>query len=215
MPKIHIFFNGEGVVFPDRNDWEKFQELDAVRTFLICAESWRRAGWEPVRFSTVGAGVTFEAQKFLPAGRIAEQFKWYPAPMWQFIAKALDVATDPHGIYHFATMDVINHGFTPPAFFIPPCGCVTYQKEHFSMSFISCTRAWLLKAAAILNQYDAGELKEIPRDYISDESILREYAEFKLTPLQAFACDPMKQHFPLLHYARSTVAREYAAISTS
>lgn len=215
MPKIHIFFNGEGVVFPDRNDWEKFKELDAVRTFLICADSWRRAGWEPVRLSTVGAGVTFKEQPFLSHGRVQEQYAWYPAPMWQFISKAIDVASDPNGIYHFATMDVINQGFTPPAFFMPPCGCVTYQKEHFSMSFISCTRAWLLKAALILADYDNGTLARINRDYISDESILREYAEFKLTPLQAFACDPQKTCFPLLHYARSTLAREYNAIPTS
>lgn len=212
---LHLWFNGEGVVFPQNNDWEKFQELDAVRTFLICADSWKRAGWNVSRMTTDDFGIGFRRTPFRDDGRVSKQYHWYSQNRWQFIAKALSLATEPNGVYWFCSFDVINNGYMVPGFIMPPVGCVTFQREHFSLSFFCATRAWLLNAESILMQYDQGGLPEIPRTYVSDEGILRQYAKFQHRPLQAFALDPEKQLFPLTHYARSTVAYEFKQIPTS
>jgi hypothetical protein len=222
---VHIFFNGSEVNFPPNNDWEKFTGLDAARTFLICADSWRRNGWEVKRFSTApepGRGESyydFPPTPFHPfTGRVKDQYHWYPADYWQFIAKAKAIL-NPEEWGMFVTMDVINLNFQPPHLeFIYSGdlakGCVSFQNEHFSMSSIYCSREWLVEAERILIQYDRGELPEIPKaTYISDERILREYSIHAQFKTQEFACG--NNSAPLIHYARSTLANNYRDIPLS
>jgi len=208
---VHIFFCGDGVEIPRNNDWEKFGNIDALRTYLICADSWHRNGWKINRLSTVGG--TYPITPFLGAGRIKNQFHWYPERYWQFIAKAKSVAQP--GLNWFVTIDVINNYFGADYFVPEPLeGCVSFQREHFSLSFFAATPEWLNAAEKILIDYDRGELPEIKgATYISDERILREYSAFVSKPLQEFASN--KSGLPLTHFARSTLGTLYNQIPLS
>lgn len=211
---VHIFFNGSGVEIPPDNAWEAFGELDALRTFLICAESWRANGWEVKRLSTLEND--FTRQEFISGGRVEKQYSWYGQDYWQFIAKARAVAGP--GINWFATMDVINRGYSPSLaeadFMKFSCGgCLSAQKEHFSLSFIGVTWSWLLHAENILLGYDRGKYSELRANYISDERILREYSMAGNSERQKFACNAGDE--PLIHFARSTLARTYNSIPLS
>jgi len=147
---------------------------------------------------------------------------WYPAQYWQFCAKAKSLL-QPAEWAMFATMDVINNSLEPEIIqerrvsCLPTTiegvswDCISFQLEHFSMSSIYCSRAWLETAENILLKYDRGELPEIRAGYISDERILREYAPWNHFPVQKFACAG-GENAPLVHYARSTLCRKYAEI---
>lgn len=212
MNTIHIFYNGTDTVFGENNDWEKFRNPDSVRLFLACAESWRRNGWEVRRVSTVDRDV------FTPlifAGRIAKEGRWYPAPFWQFIAKAVSLPLTGHNYdgtcdeFVFGTYDVFNYGLSPYQIgcgsSFDEAGCVSYQRDHFSMSLIRCNRRWLARALEILKDYDNGKLPRIPGKYVSDETILRAYAQYSLCPIQAFPVHPTAHECPLIHFGRSSL----------
>lgn len=215
---VFIFYNGEEAIFPKDNAWEKFERTDTVRMFLACAESWRRAGWTPIRLHTQGvAPINWKL-----GGRVEKSWRWYPEPFWQFWAKAKILRET---MLTFTTLDVINYGFSPHVatdgawFEEPPPRlpfCVNYQRDHFSLSTFTCTPGWIAHAIEVLHAYDEERLPAIERDYVSDETILRTYAKHCVThPLQAF---PMPgadwQRNSLLHFARSTLAVAYEAIPT-
>jgi hypothetical protein len=211
-PTVHIFFNGTGVRLPERNEWEKFGEVDALRLFLVCADSWRRHGWDVRRLSTVQGD--YPATHFLEEGRVQTQFHWYAEELWQFVAKAKSVAVDGPNV--FCTMDVINAGVIPAAIRLLDLSlfaCYSFQAEHSSLSCFVCTRDWLDWAENILLRYDRSELGLIPGDYVSDEAILRTYLPSKIVPWQKFACNPGPEK--LIHFSRSSLARLYSATPLS
>lgn len=217
-PVIHIWFNGDGVEIPANNDWEKFVAVDELRTFLICAESWQRAGWDVRRLTTTP--YDYPVTPFQSTGRCAEQMYWYKPEYWQFVAKAKAVASA--GINWFCSYDVLNINFTPeyiPPLDIPVSGSVFYnfQQEHFSLSLWGATKLWIERAEGILVGYDQRQLPEIRASYISDERILREYGihagEIQNFACQKFACNPGDE--PLIHFSRSTLGRMYKAIPLS
>lgn len=208
---VHIFFNGAGVEIPPDNAWDKFKEIDALRTFLICAESWARHGWEVKRLTTYQPD--YLPMPILAVGRISSQ-RWYAPGLWQFIPKALAVAE--RGYNFFATMDVINFGFRPEDFFNlceKSDQAYYFQPEHFSLSAFCATPGWLKTAGNILVAYDRGALPEIRGQYVSDERILREFHAATCFPVQKFACNPGNS--PLIHFARSTLGRIYSDIPLS
>lgn len=217
---LHIWFNGRGLVLPGDNGWEKFEEVDALRVFLLCADSWTAQGWAVKRISTAFDPATynypFPKTVWQIAGRVQFQFPWYPSEMWQFIAKAKSVAVP--GINWFASMDVINRDYSPVLAEADWMrhnidGCMSAQVEHFSMAFIGVTYSWLRQAEEVLIKYDRGELPEIRGSYVSDERILREYLPGGNSKRQKFACNSGDE--PLVHYARSTLARKYREIQLS
>jgi len=222
-PLVHLFFNGDECFFPPGAAWEKFRGLDAARTFLICAESWRRNGWDVARLSTLERD-SFIPTPFLADGECSRSWHWYPEPFWQFIAKAKAIArVEPSAWHWFGTIDVINFGFKEP---FPPqdeatcrriheCGCASYQREHFSMSLICCRLDWLEEAERLLIAYDQRKLASLNREYTSDETILRVYARAVLVPLMTFANNTEKDGFPLCHFSRSAVPFAYGAVAQS
>lgn len=217
---VHIFYNGEGVHFPPRNDWEKFSNENSARVFAICAESWRRNGWEVKRLSTTLPNDPFPRTQFLPDGECQKSFHWYPREYWQFIAKAKKIAVNSHDPYHvFITFDVINFGFTPCVLLeemVEDKGCVSFQSEHFSMSAFACTYTWLFMAEDILGQYDRGMITSLGREYVSDETILRKYSNHSLLPSsQIMASNTESPKFPLLHFARTTLKPCFDNVSLS
>lgn len=229
---VHIWFNGGEVILPKDNGWEKFGDIDALRTFLICAESWQRNGWEVKRLSTLPVGnekfdpisarfnyslTPFHYPEFGPsrgyAGRVNKQFHWYKPEMWQYLAKLKSLCESGKDIMT-ASMDVINFGFTPGD--VPQVyggEMLYFQPEHFSLSSFVTTWPWLNRAEEIVMEYDRGELPEIRADYISDERILREYGTGRSHAVQKFACNPGPA--PLIHFARSTLARIFHEIPLS
>lgn len=212
---IHLFFNGAGVLFPRGNAWEKFKELDAARTFAICAESWRRQGWNVCRLST--ALGDFRRTPFSSSGECSKSFHWYPEVFWQFIAKAKTVAESGR-LTWFGTIDVINYGFRPGLVVErsdPALTCVNLQTEHESLACFAATREWLEEAERILLRYDAGELAALPRDYTSDETILRNYAKFVSLKNMIMACNTEAPRFSLLHFARTTLRPIWEAVPLS
>lgn len=215
MKTVHIFYNGEGLHFPQGNAWEKFKGLDSVRTFEICAESWERYGWEVKRLSTLEND--FNPTPFLPDGECSKSFHWYPTDYWQFIAKAKQVA-EKKGRAVFATIDIINHGFWTQNCPVPwkDAQCLSFQREHFSLGAFCADYYWLLMAEKILLRYDQGKLPVIRGgEYVSDETILREYLPGELWPVMTFANNTERQSYPLCHHSRSSVASVYERIPTS
>lgn len=231
MKTIHLFFNGREAQFPENNDWEKFDGHDAVRLFLTCAESWRRQGWNVKRLTTakvVGtadypdgtSAPTFEydfpAQEF--TGRIATEGKWYPADNWQLCAKCATLEPDENGEIWIGSFDVFNWGFTGQGIdgwsqtVFDNWGCVSFQREHFSMACFVATPEWFVTACELLKFYDMGKMPRIPGKYTSDETILRKYAEYTLYPQQSFPLTTDQHLYPLTHYARSTIRGAYEGI---
>lgn len=221
---VHIWFNGRGVYLPANNDWEKFGEVDALRTFLICANSWTRNGWQVKRLITSPLPIMlnnveyapeyiFTPTPFLPNGRAASAYWWYPSEMWQYIAKCKAVV-EP-GFNLFVSMDVINNGLLPEYLknYDENLGCVSFQKEHFSLSAFMATPNWLIKAENVLLAYDRGELPEIRSNYVSDERILRDYLPGFNAGGQKFACALGYEY--LIHFSRSSLAQQYRAIPLS
>ena len=218
MKTVHIFYNGNEANFPTDNDWEKFTGQDSVRLFLLTCETWRRAGWNVKRLQTVSSfekDETYERQDF--RGRIAREGKWYPWPNWQFIAKARTLQPDDDGEIWFSTYDVPNFGYYPSRGSVfdlwdeERTGCVSFQRGHFSLACFVASPFWLTVASQILANYDAEKLPRIPGKYTSDETILRNYAEYAMTPLQSFPLSDYRS-FPLIHYARSTLKGAYEEI---
>lgn len=214
--KIHIFFNGDECFFPPGCAWEKFKGLDAARTFAICAESWRRNGWDVSRFSTLGND--FPETMWRVNGECSKSFGWYPAPFWQWVAKAKQIAARDTSAFHwFGTMDVLNFGFSPQD--CPHHGerCVSLQREHFSMALLRCNYDWLSDAEETLMRYDRQILKPLARDYTSDETILRNYPPegTRIHPGMTFANNTEKDAFPLLHFSRSAIPFHYGQIPVS
>lgn len=220
MNTVHIWFNGEGVSLPPDNAWDKFQGVDALRTFLICADSWRRHEWKVKRMTTAAVGGTgavhcvYRRTPFLTDGRVSSQYHWYGPDRWQYIAKCRAVAVP--GLNLFISMDVINDGFTPgilDALARTSGYCMSFQAEHFSLSCFACTGEWLVNAEEVLLQYDRGERPEIRGAYVSDERILREYLPGTTYPYQKFASTFGPK--PLIHFARSTLGQIYKNIPLS
>jgi len=207
----NIFFNARGVEIPADNAWDGFRGVEDLRVFAMCAESWRRSGWNVRRLSTVGTDYT--PTPFLPDGRVAAHYHWYGSELWQFIAKAKQVAQD--GAQMFVTFDVMNYGLKPCAarlldFPIGVPTCHSFQAEHFSLSCLVANGDWLELAEDILLAYDRGELPEIRATYVSDERILREYLPGHAVPWQKFACNGGDER--LVHFARSALARTFGAV---
>lgn len=226
MKTIHLFFNGREANFPESNDWEKMGSFDTVRLFLACAESWQRWGWEVKRLTT---GPVFDissdtqAVDYTPlkfSGRIAKEGNWFPADNWQLMAKAATLQPNDQGEIWIASLDVFNWRFIPSResqFKLEhtATGCVSFQKEHFSLSCFCATPEWFAAACVILLDYDSGKLPRIPGKYTSDETILRTYAKHVVRPLQCFAGDANASDFPLVHYARPLIPRVYQTIPTT
>lgn len=215
MSVINIWFNGWGVELPPGNEWEKFKGADSVRLFLACADSWKRNGWQVNRLRTDQGD--FAPTVFEAGGRCEKSFHWYPPSCWQFIAKARAIAErDPGRAHWFACVDVFNTAF-PSQKRTPAKGGWTFQREHFSLALFCASADWLKGAEETLQRYDTGDLPEIHRAHVSDETILREYYAHRSDNLGllAFALDPERELFPLVHYARSTLAREFEKVSNA
>lgn len=225
MKTIHIFYNGHEASFPENNDWEKFTGQDAVRTFLITAESWKRNGWDVKRLATLipksdgtSYSTGFDRQEF--TGRIAREGSWFPAAYWQLVAKCCTLPADDDGEIWIGSYDVVNFGFKPNA--VPAItwndtldtfGAISLQREHFSLSLFCATPHWFTVARKILADYDAERLPRIPGKYTSDETILRKYAQHAGFPWQAF---PLADYAAcsLVHFARSTMREAFGKIVT-
>lgn len=219
---IHIFYSGDELSgIPAANEWEKFEGQDTVRLFLFAAEQWRLNGWEPFRLSTsADEPLQFSPLRFSPGGRIDAHGGWYPWGRWQFLAAIREITKQrPNDWHFFSTLDVFNILFSPDdAFALIPgfSACVSFQRDHFSMSCIACRHAWVESAIDILHRYDIGELPFIGGNYVSDETIIRTYAKYDLAPVQAFPLGDYRESNPrLLHYARSTISRAFEAIPLS
>lgn len=235
MKTVHLFYNGNEAIFPPDNAWEDFAGHDSVRLFLTCAESWRRQDWNVVRLTTTpkysepvqtGPGSTQVLHSFdyVPqvfSGRIATEGKWFPALNWQLIAKCCSLKPDPDGEIWIGSFDVFNWGFRPAHAFDVfhlydhhKSGCVSFQREHFSMALFCATPEWFQRARKILRLYDDRVSPRIPGKYTSDETILRTYGRYALNPAQSFPHSPQAASFPLTHYARSTLKAAYETVPT-
>ncbi|MCI0554491.1 MAG: hypothetical protein L0287_26380 [Anaerolineae bacterium] len=207
---VYIFYNNDEFHAAKDNAWEKFKGVDTARLFLACAESWRRNGWNPVRISTK------EATEFdVFTGQITKSFHWYPQSYWRFIPHIRERFKDAYNPQMFTTIDVFNYGFSPLiAEGLSGSGCISFQREHFSMSTILCNRQWRADALNCLIRYDRGELPALNHEYVSDETILREYGSYEIFPIQSFPISPSAMSSSLLHYARSAVSRAIDNIPT-
>lgn len=210
-----MFFTGREVKFPENNDWEKFVGLGDLRSFLICADSWARNGWEVRRLTTLARGYT--PTPFLACGNIQKNFWWYPAILWRFIGAARAVAQP--GANWFTQGDVFNLEFWGRHYASLPdiqklleaTGAVYFQVETFTLATFVCTPEWLDTAEKTLMRYDNGELPEIKTTYVCEDQIFRQYgpalAHF---PRQKFSC--VSGPSPLIHYARVGLPRAYLEI---
>lgn len=208
MPNtVHIFFNGDDCMFAPRNDWEKFVGVDTLRLFAVCAESWRRAGWTVRRLVTTPT--VRNPIPYLESGEVAKSFSWYPRPFWQWTAAAQAVAeSDQSALHLFGTIDILNYDFRPddcPDSMGRGPLVMNFQADHFSLGLVAANAAWLNHARQTLLAYDRGELPPLRRDYVSDETILREYAGYKIQAytVQRFAGATFPE--PLLHFSRSSL----------
>ncbi len=210
VKNVYIFYNVDEFHAAKDNAWEKFKGIDTARLFLACAESWRRNGWNPVRISTKEAA---ECDVF--TGQITKSFHWYPQSYWRFIPYICDRFNHEAGSQMFTTIDVINYGFSPMMVdALPGADCISFQKEHFSMSTILCNRHWRATALNCLTMYDRGRLPALDRDYVSDETILGVYGAYDTHPVQNFPINESAERSPLIHYARSTVSRAIRDIAS-
>jgi hypothetical protein len=220
---VNIFFNGDECFFPGDAAWEKFLGLDTARLFLVCAESWERNGWDVRRLSTLGGEYTRTPFDY-KNGKCSDSFHWYPAEFWQFIAKAKHVAAkDKTRLHWFATIDIINLGFRGDLAEgfrdskTQDCVKLNLQREHDSLGCFAADFAWLEYAESVLLSYDAGRLAALDREYVSDETILREYARHGRvnTDAMSFACNTEKDTFKLLHFSRSAVRPAFTSYRLS
>lgn len=222
MKTVHIFFNGDEVAgIPDNCPWEQFKDHDAIRSFLQTCESWKSAGWNVRRFSTAYSAPIFTGEDGKGTGEIFKSFSWYPETRWRFVRDFWAHVRGFPGFHWFATMDSFNRCFTPHMAdaaekHFGEKGCVNLQVDHFSMSTVGVTSEWLFKAIRILCDYDSGRLPRLCRDYVSDETILREYSEYLTLPAQYFPISTHGVECPeLIHFARSTLKRAYQSIPSN
>lgn len=113
---IHLFFNGGVAEVPLLN---------------VCADSWRRCNWNPIRIA---------------------------APDNDFLARARSVAVLPRQYYHFASSAVLNNGHFPFAL-SDPTGFICFHREGFSLAYFAATREWLERADYDVNPMGVTELR--------------------------------------------------------
>jgi hypothetical protein len=70
----------------------------------------------------------------------------------------------------------------------------------------------LVQALDTLTLYDEGKLPRLPGKYISDETILRNYADHNAQENCPFPMDPFASEAPLLHFSRSSLKGTYEQI---
>lgn len=190
--KAYIFYNGDDVGLPDeteQSNWGGYLNPDSAKMFAVCAESWRRAGWEIERLK-LGKHYPFWR------GRLAKS----AYPYNHLISFLAGNRQFDEGIM-LVTTDVINYGFYEWS--INKTRYADIPALHFTMSVGWFSSQFLYDAFMLLVKYDAGEFADVPEH--TDENVLRHHGKvLSHSGLDSY-CRLSKG---LMHYSRSMLKRE-------
>lgn len=201
--KVYIHYNALDFGAPTgaTDRWHNYTNPDSAKMFLVCAESWRRQGFEPIRLNSHGVtGFRFK-------GALNCAFE-YPLEFWNIWFQLLKLAP-----CFFTSIDVINYGFSNhecERLCLNQYAVRAYPGNMYSLSFNATenwtnaccfvTKEFCENAIDLCYQVDSGKLP-IPGCVVTtDEAILRENRD-KLGPHLIYTCYHSRSH--LVHYHRS------------
>jgi hypothetical protein len=220
--KIHLFFNHPCEMPPEGDLWNNWKDPDTTKLAWVCAESWRRAGWQVERMSSERKR---GQRQFAPfTGRLAKSIEFYPLVYWNFWYRAYELCKEgqirgQHGQW-FTTIDVINFdGFSPVEAdgeliklfatkgVCPETNIVTLQSQHFSASALYLTALGCIEAVQLIEAYDRHELPLIEVDLVSDETIIRHHGKYSNLKKAAYPVEADAGWYPLIHVTKSCLTR--------
>lgn len=194
--KIHLFYNGNSGRIPgDSNAWTEYQDPDSFKLAWVCAESWKRQGWEVERMRCCSAT--------LFSGRLAKSK--YPFNDFLFRLERL-LAPTPGGHIWFTTSDVINFGFSTKEAALLPSDKHIIPNASFTMACGRVSYASIKEMIDLLWLYDNGQIAEID-GLQADEHILRRATNYpeRCSYHDLMGCPTSTLRNPLVHYSRSTL----------
>jgi hypothetical protein len=198
--KVFLFFNGQTGHIPlNSNNWTLFKDPDSFKLAWICAESWKRNGWDVERFSTLQYPNYF-------TGRLAPSClensycfnNFLPALRYYLFSQS-----GPYPDVWFTTTDVINNGFkaSHAARFRP--GGHLIPSTSFTLAAGRVNVARLNYMIHLLERYDRGEMK-VYDGLQADETILRHLTKYsRLCRKFDYMGCATQQDKLLIHYSRS------------
>jgi len=162
--KIYIHYNAYDFLAPPAQDdcWRNYTNPDSAKMFLVCAESWKRQGWTPVRLDTANVRPGFQF-----SGVLKDQPKFYPLELWNIWFKLTELA--PCWV---TSTDVINFGFIHPAW----DKNVTWNMgdNAWTNAVMHVTPAFCDLVIRTVKAVDSGELPPPKSTIITDENIIRD-----------------------------------------
>lgn len=210
--KILIHYNGYDFAAPNSQDdvWSNYRNPDSAKMFLVCAESWERAGWQVDRLdTTLTKGFSF-------SGKLHRIFE-YPLPLWN-----LWYAARMQAPCWIVTTDVINYGFTPEqaaqlvklvddtqgiSLTVPWSNSCFWTSQVFAQGVID-----------LIYKVDRGE-RELPKcNIITDEAIIREsqmVSKCCVKYVMNARIETQWQYSQLLHFPRSGLVRAIDSINVT
>jgi hypothetical protein len=202
--KVYIHYNGYDFAAPDPqlDRWNNYTNPDSAKMFLVCADSWARNGWKPVRLdSSLTRGFEF-------VGKLSGKRFEYPLECWNIWFQLEQLAKN--GPIVFTTTDVLNNGLKPKSLTIPALDIGVSFNRPWSNSCMVVTEKFCEFAIDRIYSVDAGTY-ELPKcEIITDEAIMREWGSAMQLKLDytSIACITRDwQEYPLIHYPRSSLAR--------
>jgi len=210
---IHIHYNASDFVAPDSaNDyWQNYLNPDSAKMFLVCADSWETAGWQPRRF------VSRKTNGFNFTGALVPHVKRYPIEFWNTWFDLHSACQIGGPDIYFCTIDTINQHLLPEALpLISKHEGALSGGKMFTLSFMRVNEAFCENVIIHLNAVDAGEAPLPMCNHISDESIIREkFLDVPCLDIIDFSrISSAWKTAPLLHYSRSMVVRAMGTIPT-
>lgn len=205
--KVYIHYNARDFIAPNgQNDrWNNYTNPDSAKMFLVCAESWKRQGFEPVRLNSFGvSGFHFngELKRIQVHDNMTGKTDFeYPLEFWNVWFQLRKLAP-----CLFVTIDVINFGLKEREMKLV-ChltfeSALTFNKTpNWSNSCCYVSREFCDWAIDTIYKVDSGKLA-MPRCIITtDEAIMRENLTFQH---RVYTC--YHESGNLIHYHRSMLA---------
>lgn len=207
---IYIHYNGHDFFAPKGEDdvWTNYRNPDSAKMFLVCADSWERNGWTPVRLDTSNI------KGFEFSGACVPLLEHWPLPMWNtwFMLRELAPCM-------FCTIDTINNGLgvENPIIshdYLAHDHCVSYS-SNFTMHAFYCGQDFPSLVIDTIYRADRGELPLPQTMHVSDEQIIRQHLseKFYFIPRMKFSRINKDDNSMLTIYPRSILARALYSIS--